>query len=122
LVPSYAGSSIAAVTARAEMLPMPMFHSSAAVPPSIGCAVCHAGADTGAFFPGRMHASLTAGGLAQPATCLDCHATSAPVGFVGPFNAARVPPTGEMKHDAVLWHDGAPTATPAAPQECSLCH
>ncbi|HMC70859.1 MAG TPA: hypothetical protein VKJ07_17000, partial [Mycobacteriales bacterium] len=38
------------------------------------------------------------------------------------MNAARTPPTGEMKHDAVLWSGGAPTATPAVTQECSACH
>src|SRR5437868_5104706 len=121
-VPTYSGTSISAVAAVSEPLPMPMFHSSTAVPPSVACDVCHAGAATGAFFPGRLHSSLAAGGLAQPSTCVDCHAGSVPAGFVGPMNAARTPPTGEMKHDAVLWSGGARTAIPAVTQDCSTCH
>src|SRR5205085_12188843 len=121
-VPTYAGTSVSAVAAVNEALPMPMFHSSASVPPSMSCDACHAGAATGAFFPGRLHSSLAAGGFAQPGTCVDCHATSAPAGFVGPLNPARTPPTGEMKHDAVLWSGGARTAIPAVTQDCSTCH
>src|SRR5258705_6041878 len=97
---------------------MPMFHSSAAVPQSTACTVCHAGAATGNFLHGRLHASLTT----QPTACLDCHAASSPVGFVGPNDARRTPASGEMKHDAVLWSNGVRTTTLAAPQECSLCH
>src|SRR5205085_7438230 len=121
-VPTYAGTSVSAVTVVSETLPMPMFHSSTTVPPTVACASCHAGAATGAFFPGRLHSSLAAGGLAQPATCIDCHATSVPAGFVGPIKAARTPPTGEMKHDAVLWSGGSRTTIPAVTQDCSSCH
>src|SRR5947209_8782172 len=84
----------------------------------MACSTCHAGAATGTFLPGRLHASLAS----QPQTCLGCHAASVPVGFVGPIDARRTPASGEMKHDAVLWSGGAPTSTQAAPQECSLCH
>ncbi|TMB12148.1 MAG: hypothetical protein E6J65_26220, partial [Deltaproteobacteria bacterium] len=117
-IPTYAGTSITRVTARTEMLPMPMFHSSATVPQSTACSVCHAGAATGTFSHGLLHASLAT----QPAACLDCHAASAPAGFVGPIDVKRTPASGEMKHDAVLWSNGVRTATLASPQECSLCH
>src|SRR5207248_5627765 len=116
-VPTYTATSVSTVAVVSETLPMPMFHSSTTVPPTMACASCHAGAATGAFFPGRLHSSLAAGGLAQPATCIDCHATSAPAGFVGPMDAARTPPTGEMKPDAVPMSGGAATATPAAARE-----
>ena len=116
-VPSYAGTSITALALRNETLPMPMFHSSPAAA-SVDCATCHSAASSGVLFPGRFHASLST----QPATCLECHAGSAPVGFVGPIDAARAPASGAMKHDAVLWSNGARTTTPAVPQECSLCH
>ena len=119
-IPSYAGTSIASVTAQTESLPMPMFHRSASIPTSLSCITCHTGANSGSFFPGQLHVSLAT----QPATCIDCHATSVPNGFVGPTatNPARTPPSAEMKHDAVLWTNGVPTSTPAVPQECSLCH
>src|SRR5256885_2117871 len=117
-IPAYAGTSMPRVTARSEMLPMPMFHSSATVPQSTACSVCHAGAATGTFSHGLLHGSLAN----QPAACLDCHAASAPAGFVGPIDVKRTPASGEMKHDAVLWSNGVRTATLASPQECSLCH
>ena len=119
-IPSYAGNSITRVTVQSETLAMPMFHRSAAVPSGLSCITCHANANSGTFFPGRLHASLAT----QPATCLDCHATSVPTGFVGPAATSppRTPASAEMKHDAVLWTGGAPTAKSAAPQECALCH
>src|SRR5207237_4253487 len=97
-------------------------HCSPSRPASTAFVSCHANANAGVFFPGQLHASITALPLAQPATCLDCHATSVPRGFVGPTDAARTPPSPAMKHDAVVWSNGAPTITPAAPQECALCH
>src|SRR5256712_13104284 len=97
---------------------MPMFHNSAAVPQSMACSGCHAGAATGTFSHGLLHASLAT----QPAVCLDCHAASTPAGFVGPIDARRTPASGEMKHDAVLWSNGVRTATLAVAQEGSLCH
>src|SRR5438445_10451001 len=109
-IPTYAGTSITLVTARTETLPMPMFHSSATVPQSTACSVCHAGAATGTFPHGLLHASLAT----APAACLDCHAASAPAGFVGPIDVKRTPASGEMKHDAVLASNGVRTATLAA--------
>ncbi|HWE23787.1 MAG TPA: hypothetical protein VG496_07575, partial [Myxococcales bacterium] len=117
-VPSYAGTSIVALKALAETLPMPMYHSNASVPQSMSCDACHAGAATGNFYPGRLHSSLTT----QPQTCIGCHASSVPLGFVGPLDGRRTPSSGEMKHDAVLWSNGVRTTTPATPQECSICH
>ncbi|HMC70912.1 MAG TPA: hypothetical protein VKJ07_17275, partial [Mycobacteriales bacterium] len=117
-IPTYAGTSITRVTAQTEALPMPMFHNSASVPQSMACSGCHAGAATGTFSHGLLHASLAT----QLAVCLDCHAASTPAGFVGPIDARRTPASGEMKHDAVLWSNGVRTATLASPQECSLCH
>jgi hypothetical protein len=126
LLPAYAATSIASFTTQAETLVMPMNHTSAALPSSVmsGCANCHVITDTGSYYPGKLHASLANLGLPQPQACLDCHSTSMPVGFVGPTatSPARVPPSGEMKHDAVLWANGAPTTTPVAPVECGLCH
>ncbi|HMC68056.1 MAG TPA: hypothetical protein VKJ07_02780, partial [Mycobacteriales bacterium] len=121
-VPSYTGTSVSAVAAVNEALPMPMFHSSGTVPSTVACVSCHAGAPTGAFFPGRLHSSLATQGVAQPGTCADCHAASAPAGFVGPLNPARTPVTGEMKHDAVLWSGGVRTTTLAVTQDCATCH
>ena len=121
-IPAYAGTSIVSLTAQPENLPMPMVHTSATVPSAISCISCHVNANSGVFFPGEFHASLTAATLAQPTTCLDCHATSVPIGFVGPADPSRNPASGEMKHDAVLWSNGVPTTMPAVPQECSLCH
>src|SRR5258705_6693605 len=117
-VPTYVGTSITVVTAQTETLPMPMFHSNATVPQSMACSICHAGAATGTFTHGLLHASLAT----QPQTCLGCHAASVPVGFVGPNDARRTPASGEMKHDAVLWGNGVRTTTPAVSQECSTCH
>src|SRR6267142_66833 len=126
LMPTYTGTSIESFTPQAETLAMPMNHSRAGPPPAMmsGCANCHVATGTNSYYPGKLHASLAALGLPQPGTCLDCHSTSMPVGFVGPTatSPARIPPSGEMKHDAVAWANGAPTTAPAAPVECGLCH
>ena len=47
-----------------------------------------------------------------------------PTGFVGPTatNPARTPASGEMKHDAVVWSNGAPSTTTAGWLECGICH
>ena len=124
LIPSYSGPSISAMTPRTEALPMPMDHRSAAVPSAAfsACINCHANANANSFFPGSLHGALTALKVPQPAQCLDCHASSVPAGFVGITNATRTPPSGAMKHDAVLWINGAPSATPAVPSDCAACH
>jgi hypothetical protein len=117
-IPTYVGTSITTLTAQTEALPMPMFHSDAAVPPSMSCSTCHAGAATGTFTQGRLHASLTT----QPQSCSGCHASSAPTGFVGPIDSRRSPASGEMKHDAVVWSNGARTTTPVVTEDCAVCH
>ncbi len=126
LIPSYIGSTISSLTQQRETLPMPMDHgaphlASAALS---SCGNCHVNAATGPFRPGVLHASLANLGLAQPTQCLDCHSTSMPIGFVGPtaINPVRRPASGEMKHDAVAWTNGAPTQASIVPTECALCH
>jgi len=120
-IPTYAGTYMASLTASTETLPMPMNHSSKAIAAAdmATCIHCHAQSPA-SIYPGRLHGSVSV----QPTTCLDCHATSAPRGFVGATatNPARTPPSGEMKHDAVLWQSGAPTVTTIVTQDCSLCH
>jgi hypothetical protein len=59
---------------------------------------------------------------AQPTTCVDCHATSAPTGFVGAVAGSRTPASGEMKHDAVVWTAAAPGTSPALTADCGVCH
>jgi len=126
LVPTYAGTSIQNVSSVAEVLPMSMNHGASALASAVlsNCAGCHAGAATGTYYPGVLHSSLVHQGLAQPATCVDCHTDAAPTGFVGPLaaNPPRNPATGEMKHDAVAWTGGAPTTTHLVTTECSVCH
>lgn len=126
LVPSFAGTSIVALTPRVQALPMTMDHGTAALDAITlaNCGACHVNAASGAFYPGELHASLAAQGVAQPATCADCHAGAAPAGFVGPLATApaRTPASGEMKHDAVEWSNGAPTGTPVVVADCVVCH
>ncbi|HEU4385550.1 MAG TPA: hypothetical protein VFR85_18845 [Anaeromyxobacteraceae bacterium] len=126
LVPSYAGTSITRVTPLPQLLPMGMNHLTAAIDSATlaNCGGCHLGAASGVYYPGSLHSALANQALPQPAACLDCHAGSMPVGFVGPFaaNPPRTPPSGEMKHDAVAWAAGAPTATPIVGMDCAVCH
>src|SRR5262249_11515989 len=89
-VPTYVGTSITQVTTQTETWPMPIFHSTAAVPRWWGCSPSPARAATGNFLQGRLHASLAT----QPTTCLGCHASSVPLGFVGPIDARRTPASG----------------------------
>jgi predicted CxxxxCH...CXXCH cytochrome family protein len=126
LIPSYSGTSIASLTPLTQTLTMQMNHKSTAVPSAAfsSCGNCHMDAASGVYFPGLMHATLRDLGLAQPTVCTDCHSGTRPVGFVGALATmpARTPPSGEMKHDAVLWAGGAPTTMPAVPDNCSPCH
>ncbi len=125
LVPRYSGTSVVALSPQPETLPMGMDHATTQVPLSgVACSTCHADQGAGVFYPGRLHSSLANLGVAQPTACSDCHAASAPTGFVGPVAAspARTPPSGEMKHDAVLWSSGAPTTTRAVTADCGVCH
>ncbi len=126
LIPFYAGTSISRLTPQVQSLSMPMNHATTEVTPAAltACANCHEGASSGSFFPGNLHSSLANHALASPATCSGCHAPSAPTGFVGPTatNPVRNPASGEMKHDAVAWLNGAPGTTRAVPFDCSVCH
>ena len=126
LVATFSGTTITRVDPAAETLPMAMNHASAQIAgaASSTCANCHAGAATGDFYPGDVHASIAALNLAQPATCADCHGDAAPAGFVGPAatSPVRSPATGEMKHDAVRWASGAPTGAKLVTDDCSVCH
>ncbi|HWE23130.1 MAG TPA: hypothetical protein VG496_04235, partial [Myxococcales bacterium] len=125
-IPTWSGPSIVNVTPRSETLAMQMLHSSSQVPAAIAasCANCHVDAVSGIYYPGVLHASLTALNAAQPSACSDCHAGAAPQGFVGPIatNPARKPPSAEMKHDAVAWSAGKPGTTALVTQDCGKCH
>jgi len=123
-IPSYVATSIVSVTPEAQTLVMQMNHSSAQIAPPVlaNCDNCHAGAASGAYYPGDLHSSLGNLRLPQPTACAECHLASAPVGFVGPIDASRAPPSGAMKHDAVIWNDRTPTAARAVTQDCGTCH
>ncbi len=123
LIPRYSATTISAVTPQSELLTMPMVHAAESIDPRAmeSCSNCHSA--TGSIFPGRFHISLVDLDLPQPATCSECHTpASLPVGFVGPLDEGRVPATGAMKHDAVLWADDAPTTQAMVTQECGTCH
>jgi hypothetical protein len=125
LIPRYAATSIVALSSQPETLPMGMDHATKALSlNSVACAVCHADAAAGVSYPGRLHSALANAGLAQPTACSDCHTVSMPTGFVGPTatTPVRVPPSGEMKHDAVAWSGGVPTTTRLVTAECGVCH
>ncbi len=126
LVPRYAGTSIAELTPTPQVLHMTMNHQSAQVPAAVAsdCVKCHPEAGAGAFFPGLMHSTLADLNLPQPTLCADCHGTVAPDGFVGPqaTSPARTPASGEMKHDAVAWTQGAPGAAKLVTVDCGTCH
>ena len=125
-IPSYVDTSISSLSSQIEILPMPMDHASTHVDATAfaSCGNCHDNAGGGAFYPGYLHSSLDMLNLPQPSACADCHASSKPIGFVGPTatNPARTPASAEMKHDAVLWSNGLPTAANAVPQDCGVCH
>ena len=125
-IPSYAGTTITKLTALSETLHMQMNHLSPQVPSGTlaNCVLCHGDAPRGAYFPGNLHDSLSINGLPQPTGCSSCHSAAAPTGFVGPLatKPARTPPSGEMKHDAVLWDGGSPTLTALVTQDCVSCH
>ncbi len=126
LVPGYTQTSITSLTPQNETLPMEMNHASADVPSSVyaACTNCHLDAAQGVYYPGDLHSSLANLALAEPSACASCHGPDAPTGFVGPTATAppRLPPSPEMKHDAVRWNNGAPTATLLVTNECSVCH
>ncbi|MBX7099987.1 MAG: hypothetical protein K1X89_19895 [Myxococcaceae bacterium] len=125
-IPSYSGYDISALAKIGELLPMQMDHASTDAPKASlsACGNCHAGAASGTFFPGNFHSSLANLTLAQPTACASCHAGALPTGFVGPIAASppRTPPSPEMKHDAVAWVAGVPSAMPLVPKDCGVCH
>jgi hypothetical protein len=125
LIPRYSGTTITALSAQSETLVMGMSHTTTEVDMvGLACSTCHLDANSGSLFPGALHSSLA--NLSQPAPlgCIDCHGVSAPTGFVGPTatSPARTPPSGEMKHDAVVWSAGAPTSTRVVTADCGTCH
>jgi hypothetical protein len=124
LQPTWAGTTILSVTADPQVISMTMNHTATAVDAGIlsVCSNCHAQADQGQYYPGVMHWSLANLGAAQPATCNECHGSSAPSGFVGALDAKRTPSSGEMKHDAVVWANNAPTSTKVVTWGCHVCH
>ena len=110
---------------------MPMNHASTEVAPAAmsSCANCHQDAGAGIYYPGNFHSSVANlakldPAVSEPTACGSCHAASMPIGFVGPTATSppRTPPSGEMKHDAVAWANGAPTATSLVPKDCGICH
>ena len=125
LVPTWSGPTILSVTPNDEALPMRMNHGSP-LPDGArdSCANCHVNAALGEFYPGQLHGSLQTLALPQPPLCQGCHGASIPAGFSGALGTGpfRAPDTGEMKHDAVAWANGAPTTTRVVPVECSTCH
>ncbi len=124
LLPAYSGTSIVSVTPDTQVVHMPMNHSARTLDGGVmaDCQACHAQASLGSYYPGVMHWSLVNAGAPQPTLCVDCHATSAPVGFVGDLDPLRTPSSGPMKHDAVSWSGGAPTSTRLVTADCGACH
>ncbi|MBK7860857.1 MAG: hypothetical protein IPJ65_20090 [Archangiaceae bacterium] len=87
------------------------------------CTNCHVDAAKGVYTQAQLHYSLIDLGV-TPTGCSDCHAVSAPVGFVGPpaSSPPRNPASGEMRHEAVLWSSGAPGTQALVSTDCRLCH
>ncbi len=123
---TFAGTSMVAVTAQTEKLPMVMNHGSADVSPDVlsDCASCHPNLKTTGYFSGVLHASLAALGAPQPTACVSCHADTMPTGFVGPAatSPVRVPSSGEMRHEAVAWANDVPSTTRMVTTNCGACH
>lgn len=126
LIPTYNGTSIIGLDPLTQTLKMPMNHETTSVSSEAlsACTNCHPDAADGEYRPGLFHATIEDMGLDQPTDCTDCHTGSRPIGFVGPtaMSPERTPPSGEMKHDAVLWAGGTPSTTPAVPTNCYPCH
>jgi hypothetical protein len=120
-IPSYASASIIQLTEQVLSLRMLMDHGTTQVPADTlaNCAACHPNASGQGYFPGILHASLAT----QPTGCASCHSSAAPAGFVGPAALSpRSPASAEMKHDAVAWAAGSPTAAPLVQEDCATCH
>ncbi len=125
-IPSFTATTISRVSPLTQTLPMPMNHGAMAIDAGVlnDCSACHTEANSNVYFPGLMHSSLASIGEPQPARCAECHTPTQPIGFVGALATApaRTPPTGEMRHDAVSWANGAPTTTHLVGQDCATCH
>ena len=135
LLPTYSSSSMMSVTQTSDSLVMPMNHAATAADATAmaACSNCHTGAVP---YPGNFHSTLDNMGLPQPTSCIECHGAVAqaaamtpawqlvPTGIVGPAatSPARIPSSGEMKHDAVSWVNGARTQTALVSLECGTCH
>jgi len=124
LKPTWVGTAVTAVTPDPQLIPMRMNHRTTAVDAAVmgTCGNCHAQAAQGQYYPGVLHWSLVALGAPQPATCDECHGSAGPQSFVGALDPRRTPSTGEMRHDAVVWSGGAPTATRILTAGCVTCH
>ncbi len=122
--PAFVGTTIASLSPRPQSLPMPMNHTSSALSAAAlsGCGNCHLDAASGVYFPGSLHSSLANLKLPQPTACKDCHASTMPAGFVGPVDNKRSPASGPMRHEAVAWDGGSPTAAAVVSFDCSVCH
>ena len=134
-LPTFAGTAIASLTSQGETLSMIMNHGSTDAPAAVmsDCVKCHPNANaanggngliTLAYFPGSFHASLGPLGIPQPMACASCHLDSMPTGLVGPeaTNPARVPSSGEMRHEAVAWVKDLPTSNRIVTTNCGVCH
>jgi hypothetical protein len=124
LAPTFSGTTISAVSALTQVLPMKMSHAPTGVAAGAfsACDNCHPNASLGSFFPGSLHSTLNALMLPEPSACGSCHTPSRPEAFVGPLDLARAPSTGPMRHDAVAWANNAPTNLPLVTQDCAVCH
>jgi len=126
LLPTFAGTSIVNLAAQSETLSMTMNHGSTDATTAVmsDCSGCHPNANKSGFFPGSFHQSLSGLGLAQPTSCASCHLDAMPTGFVGPTatSPARMPPSGEMRHDAVAWVSDAPSSARIVSTNCGICH
>ncbi|MEW6432276.1 MAG: hypothetical protein AB1730_12285 [Myxococcota bacterium] len=124
LSPVWSGPVIDSVAVDPQTIDMTMNHSATSVDPAAmsACTNCHAQADQGQYYPGVFHWTLLDRGLPQPSACTECHRNATPRGFVGPVDSTRTPAAGPMRHDAVAWANGAPTATKIVTQECVVCH
>ena len=125
-LPTFDATSIATLSAQSQTLSMIMNHGSADAPTAVmsDCKSCHPNVNKTGYFPGTFHASLNDLDIAQPTSCSSCHLDTMPMGFVGPVatNPARVPPSGEMRHEAVGWVKDAPTSTRIVTTDCGICH
>lgn len=124
LRPTWSGPIITDVTPDPQRMDMVMNHGATSVDAGVlaNCGACHAQASDGVYYPGLFHLSLINLGVTQPTQCDECHGTAAPRNFVGVLDPLRAPSTGPMRHDAVAWTAGAPSAQPLVTQPCATCH